>query len=156
MSRITCKTPSSARPLSISVVDLGTGWQSIAEAPDFSVPDTSNAFPVRDPTDSDRAIRPGEVYLTTPIAAKNKTTSTTWIDVKMVTETGIEVNFGRVSVPGTETSFIPVQGRSLLKRISTSTNGDRLFIRAQTSATFDIWLAAEEKLSSEHIGVIGG
>lgn len=156
MSRITCKTPASAKPLSISVVDLGTGWVSIAEAPDFSVPDTANTFAERDPDDNDRAIRPGEVYILTPLAARNKSTATTYIDVKLVTETNIEVNFGRVSVPPSETSFIPLQGRSLLKRVSTATFGDRLFIRAQTTSVFDVWMAAEEKLSSEHIGVVNG
>lgn len=156
MSRITCKTPSSAKPIMVTVVNLGTGWTTVAEAPDFSVPDTSNSFPDRDPEDSNRAIRPGEVYFVTPMAARNKTTSTTWVEVKLLTESGVTVEFGKTFVPGGETSLIPLQGRSLLKRLPAGSNGDRLQIRAQTSSTFDIWMAAEERLSGEHIGVING
>jgi hypothetical protein len=156
MSRITCKTPSSAKPITITVVNLGTDWVSVAEAPDFSVPDTAINFPTRDPEDSNRAIRPGEVYFVTPMAVKNKTTTTTWIEVQMLTEAGITVSFGKTYVPGDDTSFLPLQGRSLLKRIATATNGDRLQIRAETTSTFDIWMAAEERLSNEHIGIVNG
>lgn len=156
MARITCKTPSTGRPLSLSAANVGTTYQTLAEAPDFSVPDASEVFPNRDAGDTTRAIRPGEIFFLTPLTARNKSASTTyWIDVQLVTEGGVTVQApGRVSIPPNDTVQIPVQGRSLLKRTPASFNGDRLQIRAQVVSMIDVWCAAEEKLSSEHIGVV--
>ena len=57
MARITCKTPSNGRPLNIVAGGVGTSWTTVAEAPDFSVPDPSATYATRDPTDATRAIR---------------------------------------------------------------------------------------------------
>jgi hypothetical protein len=65
----------------------------------------------------------------------------------------VSIELGRVSVPAGDTVFIPLQGRSLLKRDANTANGDIIQVRAETSNTFDIWVSAEEKLSSEHVGV---
>lgn len=154
MARITCKTPSTGRSITIALVDVSNTYTVIAEAPDFSVPDPSESFPNRDPADDSRAIKPGEIFFITPIAAKNKSATTTWIEVRLVTESNTVVDFGRARVPANDTVFIPVQGRSLFKRDPNSNVGDVLEIRAQTSGVFDVWAAAEEKLSSEHIGVV--
>lgn len=154
MARITCKTPSTGRALNITLDNVTTTYTAIAEAPDFSVPDPSDNFPVRDPTDAARAIRPGEVFFVTPLAAKNKTSSVVWIEVRLVNEANTSIEFGRVAIPPNDTAFIPIQGRSLFKRDPNSASGDRLEVRAQTGSVFDVWAAAEEKLSSEHIGVI--
>lgn len=154
MARIKCKTPSTGRSINITVFNVANTYTTIAEAPDFSVPDPSESFPNRDPDDDGRAIKPGEIFFITPIAAKNKSGATAWIEVRLVTESNTAVDFGRARVPSNDTVFIPVQGRSLFKRNATGANGDILQIRAQTSGIFDVWAAAEEKLSSEHIGVI--
>jgi len=130
-----------------------TSYTTIAEAPDFSVPDPSETYSNRDPLDASRAIKPGEVFFITPIAAKNKTANTLWIEVRLLTETNAVIDFGRAKVPGNDTVFIPIQGRSLFKRDPDGTAGDKLQIRAQANSAFDVWSAAEEKLSSEHIGV---
>jgi len=153
MARIKCRTPSTGKSLRIAVANVSTNYITICEAPDFSVPDPARSFPVRDPDDADRTIKPGEVFFLTPMAAKNKSGSTSWIETRYRTESTANIELGRVSVPAGDTVFIPVQGRSLFKRDSTSANGDMLQIRAQSANTFDIWLAAEEKLSAEHIGV---
>jgi hypothetical protein len=153
MPRITCRTPSTGRGTRISLVDVGTTYATISEAPDFSVPDASNKFVFRDPLDSTRAIRPGEIFFLTPIAAKNKDTVTRWVEVQLLTDDNITISFGRVEVPAGDTAYIPIQGRSLFKRDPFSTHGDRVQIRAEVSAVFDIWIAAEEKLSNEHVGV---
>lgn len=154
MARITCRTPSTGKPIRISLANVSTTFATIAEAPDFSVPDTSEFFSTRDPLDAARAIRPGEVFFLTPLSATNKGVSTQWIEAQLVAEDGSIIQFGRVEVPAGDTAFIPLQGRSLFKRDSASTHGDRLQIRAQSSSIFDVWAAAEEKLSAEHSGVV--
>jgi hypothetical protein len=126
---------------------------TIAEAPDFSVPDSSNKFPERDPVDPSRAIRPGEIFFLTPLAARNKDTEPRWIEVSLLTEDTDTISFGKVEVPGGDTAFIPLQGRSLFKRTANNALGDQLQVRAEIDNVFDVWSAAEEKLSSEHSGV---
>lgn len=154
MARITCKTPSTGRAITVSLVDVTTNYTPIAEAPDFSVPDPSESFPNRDPNDASRAIKSGEIFFITPVAAKNKTANTLWIEVRLVTENNTTIEFGRAKVPANDTVFIPIQGRSLFKRNPDGIVGDRLEIRAEANSSFDVWASAEEKLSSEHIGVI--
>lgn len=158
MARITCRTPSTGKPLKIQVANVATNFVSIAEAPDFSVPDAAENFPIRDPADNTRTIKPGEVFFLTPMAAKNKSVSEAWIEIALVTEgetaeAQTVIQIGKVDVPAGDTVFIPLQGRSLLKRSHTTANGDIIQVRAETANTFDLWVSAEEKLSSEHVGV---
>lgn len=153
MSRIVCRTPSTGKPISVRLANVGTNYVTIAQAPDFSVPDPSNKFPDRDPLDTNRAIRPGELFFLTPLSARNRDTVKRWIETQLVTEDGDTIEFGRVEVPAGDTAFIPLQGRSLLKRGADNANGDRLQVRAEIDNQFDVWSAAEEKLSSEHAGV---
>lgn len=153
MARITCRTPSTGKPLSIKLKDVGTDFTTIVESPDFSVPDTSNKFITRDPVDITRAIRPGEVFFLTPLAAKNKDTVTRWLELQLVTEDGIIIEIARVLVPKNDTAFIPLQGRSIFKRDPNAANGDRIQVRAEIQEVFDVWVSAEERLSNEHVGV---
>lgn len=153
MSRIKCRTPSTGKPLRISIKDIGETFITIAEAPDFSIPDSSEKFSERDPTDSSRAIRPGEVFFLTPLAAKNNSNQLATIEVNLVTENGITINVGILEIPAGDTGFVPLQGRSLIKRDPNGVNGDRVQVKASSADAFDIWVAAEEKLSSEHSGV---
>jgi hypothetical protein len=153
MPRIKCRTPSTGKTLRVSLANVSTSYVTIAEAPDFSVPDAAGNFPVRDSEDATRTIKPGEVFFLSPMSAKNKSANTAWIETSLVTEDGGTIELGKVSVRSGDTAFIPIQGRSLFKKDDASANGDILQVRAQTSNTFDVWIAAEEKLSSEHIGV---
>ena len=153
MARIKCRTPSTGKTLSISVNDVSTSFTTIAEAPDFSVPDAAGNFPVRDPADSTRTIKPGEIFFLTPMSVTNKSANTAWLEVQLNTENNTPINLGKIFVPAGDTVFVPIQGRSLLKRDANTSNGDIIQIRSEVSNTFDIWLSAEEKLSSEHIGV---
>lgn len=153
MARIKCRTPSTGKPLRIFLANVSTSSATLAEAPDFSVPDAAENFPVRDPSDATRAIRPGEVFFLSPMSARNKSANTAWIETSLYTETNTTISFGRTSVPAGDTVFIPLQGRSLLKRDANTANGDMIQVAAQTANTFDVWISAEEKLSSEHIGV---
>jgi hypothetical protein len=152
MARITCRTPSTGKPLSISVSNVSITYETIAEAPDFSVPDAAGNFPDRDPVDNTRAIKPGEVFFLTPMSVRNKSNTRTWIETRIYTESNTYVEFGKVNVPAGDTAFIPLQGRSLFKRTANNANGDIIQVRAEFANALDIWVAAEEKLSSEHIG----
>ena len=152
MTRITTRTPSTGKPVRIARENVPVTYTTISEAPDFSVPDASTKFAVRDPVDVGRAIRPGEIFFLTPLAARNKDNVTRWIETRLVTEDGGNIEFGRVEVPAYDTAFIPTQGRSLFKRGATNANGDRFQVRAETDTSFDVWAAGEEKLSSEHSG----
>lgn len=154
MARITCRTPSTGKSIRISLADVPITFTDLSEPPDFSVPDASNRYPDRDPLDTSRAIRPGEHFLLTPLSAKNKDSVDRWIEVQLVEEDGTIIEFGRTTVPPGDTAFIPLQGRSLFKRDPLGANGDILQVRAETAAVFDVWGTAEEKLSSEHTGVV--
>lgn len=153
MSRITCRTPSTGKPIRAALANVPATFTTISEAPDFSVPDTSERFEDRDPVDNTRAIRPGEIFFLTPLAAKNKDTSTRWIDVQIVSEDNVTIEFGRAEVPACDTALIPIQGRSLFKRNPSGSTGDRLQVRAQVAGIFDVWVSGEEKLSNEHAAV---
>jgi len=153
MPRITCKTPSTGRAIPVIQLNVPAAATTIAEAPDFSVPDPSLTFTGRDPADSARAIRPGEVFFLTPIYCRNKSTATATITVQILTEAGVTLSLAVLAIPAGETLAIPVQGLSLLKRVLAGTNGDRLRVTASLANVFDIIGTAEEKLSSEHIGV---
>lgn len=161
MARITCRTPSTGKAQNIVYSNVPTNFTTIAEAPDFSVPDTSVKFAKRDPTDDGRAIRPGEIFFLSPLSAYNKDASNTrWIEVQFVSETGSTIQLARVEVPPNDTVFIPIQGKSLFKRDAdgvdgATANGDRLQVRAEIETAFDVSAAAEEKLSNEHVGVTG-
>lgn len=155
MPRITCKTPSTGRPINLTLAALSASWVTIGEAPDFSVPDPSNTFATRDPNDPNRAVRAGEIFFLTPLFARNKSANDCWIDVRLMRENGEIVECpGRMYIPAGDTALVPIQGRSLVKRIAASSAGDRLQVRAQTAGVIDLWATAEEKPSAEHIGVI--
>lgn len=153
MSRIVCRTPSTGKPLSVNVANVPISYVTIAEAPDFSVPDASRTFFPRDPTDEGRAIKPGEIFFLTPLSARNKSGVTQYIETSLYNENNVRIELANVAVPAGDTAFIPLQGRSIFKRNANTANGDIIQIKASSENTFDVWAAAEEKLSSEHTGV---
>ena len=71
MARIKCRTPSTGRAIRVSLKDVGTSFVTIADAPDFSVPDAAEQYTTRDPSDAARAIRPGEIFFLTPAFKAN-------------------------------------------------------------------------------------
>lgn len=153
--RIKCKTPSTGRPMNFTASGISQDWMILAEAPDFSIPDASNTFSERDPSDTNRAIRAGEIFFLTPIFAHNKSNTDCWIETRLVLENGDSIACpGRMYVPAGDTALVPVQGRSLIKRLADNNSGDTLQVRAQISNAIDLWVTAEEKPSAEHVGVI--
>lgn len=154
MARITCRTPSTGKGINVVQGNVPTTFTAITDAPDFSVPDASDKYPERDPLDANRAIRPGEVFFLTPMAAKNKDSVTRWVEARFVREDSVVIEIAKVEIPAGDTAFIPLQGRSLFKRDANSAIGDSLEVRAETANVIDIWVSAEEKLSAEHTGVV--
>lgn len=156
MARITCRQPSTGKPINVRYENVGTTFVTIAEAPDFSVPDPSgSSYTDRDPLDSSRGIAAGEIFFLTPLMAKNKTAGTRIIEVRLISESGaINDAFGAIKVPAGETVTIPLQGRSLIKRVAAGTNGDRLQVKADAANAFDVWASANEQASAEHVGVV--
>jgi hypothetical protein len=155
MARITCRTPSTGKPIQVIYEDVPATFTTIAEAVDFSIPDASTKYDERDSADDTRAARPGELFFLTPLSARNKTTTEKWVEVQLVMEDGVVIQFGKVAIPPEDTAFIPMQGRSLLKRVNlAAASGDQLQIRAETAGTIDVWANAEQKLSNEHFGVV--
>jgi len=157
MPRITCRQPSTGKPISISNSSIGIDWTVIIEAPDFSVPDPSGSqYTSRDPIDASRGIAAGEVFFLTPLVAKNNTAITDWIEVRFRPEgtTSNNDSYGRITVPAGESVAIPLQGRSLIKRDANSANGDIILVRAGNTASFHVWASANEQASAEHIGVL--
>lgn len=156
MARITCRQPSTGKPVNYRAEDVGTSWIILAEAPDFSVPDPSGSqYTSRDPLDTSRGIAAGEVFFLTPLVAKNNTASTQWIEVRFRSESGSNNDaYGRITVPAGESVAIPVQGRSLVKRDYLSANGDILYIRAGSASSFHVWISGNEQASAEHVGVV--
>jgi hypothetical protein len=128
------------------------GGLSGADAPDYSVPDPSNQYEVRDPLDPTRAILPGQIFFLTPLSATNKAGTQETLTVVLLTEGNVSINFGTATVPAGDTAYIPLNGRSLLKRIANSANGDRLQVVSSNATAFDVWVAAEVSPASQNLG----
>jgi hypothetical protein len=164
MIRVYCKTPSTGKFINYfnnNIAASSTTWTTIAEAPDFSVPDARRLYKDRDPTNTAaRGIRAGEIFFMTPVFVKNTTLQTlATIQVRILPEgtyaDATAENLaaigcpGIMTIPGNDTGMVPVQGRSLFKRNYLSANGDRLQIKSDVA--IQLWATGEEKASSEHI-----
>jgi hypothetical protein len=155
MTRIYCRTPSTGYPENLVLVDVPNTLTTIpgADAPDYSVPDPSNQYEVRDPLDPTRAILPGQIFFLTPLSVVNKSVSEQTLTVILLQEDGTSVNFGTATVPAGDTAYIPLNGRSLLKRDPLVANGDQLQVQASASSVFDVWTSADLSPASQNLGV---
>ena len=159
MTRIYCRTPSTGYPESLYLENVPVtpttleGGVSGADAPDYSVPDPSLQYEVRDPADPTRAILPGQIFFLTPLSATNKTGSEESITALLLLEDGVTtINVGTAVVPAYDTAYIPLNGRSLLKRDANALNGDRLQVFSTGANVFDVWAAAELSPASQNLG----
>jgi len=159
MTRIYCRTPSTGYPENFTLADVPTSFTTIpggetgADAPDYSIPDPSEQYEQRDPLDPTRAILPGQIFFLTPLSVVNKTASEEWLECQLLNEAGNVIAFGRAVVPANDTAYIPLNGRSLLKRDPDSLNGDQLQVRASNSNVFDVWTSADLSPASQNLGV---
>lgn len=159
MTRIYCRTPSTGYPENLILADVPTslttleGGISGADAPDYSVPDPANQYEERDPLDPTRAILPGQIFFLTPLSVTNKSVSEESLSVVLLMEDGTVINAGTAVVPAGDTAYIPLNGRSLLKRDPLSSNGDQLQVIASNPNVFDVWTAVEVSPASQNLGV---
>jgi hypothetical protein len=158
MSRIVCRTPSTGYAETLYLTDVPVTMTTLiggltgADAPDYSVPDPSNQYEVRDPSDPTRAILPGQIFFLTPISATNKSGSDETLDVQILLEDGNVVSLGSAVVPAFDTAYIPINGRSLLKYDANSVNGDQLQVSASTGNVFDVVVSADLAPASQNLG----
>jgi hypothetical protein len=159
MTRIYCRTPSTGYAETLYLVDVGTsmvtldGGLSGADAPDYSVPDPSNQYEVRDPLDPTRAILPGQIFFLTPLSVTNKTATEESLSVQILLEGGnTTISLGTAVVPAFDTAYIPLNGRSLLKYDANTGSGDQLQVSASTGNVFDVAVSADLSPASQNLG----
>lgn len=160
MPRIKTDQPSSGKPLLLFIPTasnsgfVNTSWQTLAEAPDFSIPASGDDGAVADPADADRELRPGEVFIETPLAVTNTTATTRWVEVQMLLQgdSGQAIPLtARVPVPGGETVYLSIQGLRLLKTDLTNTQpGGRLQIQAEVNNALKVMGTAVELEAADH------
>jgi len=157
MSRIYCRTPSTGYPENLVLANVPGGTFTTipgADCPDYSVPDPANQYEQRDPLFPERAILPGQIFFLTPLSIVNKSGNQESLTVQLLQESGNIINFGTAVVPAYDTAYIPLNGRSLLKRTGNATaNGDQLQVQATADNVFDVWTAAEGSTASQNLGV---
>ena len=157
--RIYCRTPSTGYPENLYLVDVPATFTTLigglngADAPDYSVPDTTEQYEFRDPDDPTRAILPGQIFFLTPLAVTNKTDTEAYLDCQILLQDGTTVNLGRAIVPAYDTAYIPIQGRSLLKRDPDIDDGDQLQVLASSANVFDVSASSDLSPASQNIGV---
>jgi len=158
MTRIYTRTPSTGYPENLVLGNVGitpttlVGGIGGSNCPDYSVPDPSNQYEQRDPIDPTRAILPGQIFFLTPLSIVNKTSTQETLTVVLQQEDGTRIEFGTAIVPAGDTAYIPLNGRSLLKRDPLSLNGDRLQVFASSANVFDVWTSAELSPASQNLG----
>lgn len=131
MPRIITSQPAISRPTMIAFDDLSDDWLTIAEAPDYSVPDPTVRWPnERDPEDPNRRIQPGQLLFTTPLYVHNTAPEQRLIEFRVLYHrTDALVRQARVILPGYETYIHPVSGFTLIKDDPEKSFGDRLQVR---------------------------
>lgn len=159
MPRIKTDQPSSGKPLLLFIPAatnsgfVGTTWATLAEAPDFSIPASGDDGATPDPTDSARELRPGEVFIETPLAATNSTATTRWVELQMLLQgtSGQAIPLtARVPVPAGETVYLPIQGLRLLKTNPADTVGGRLQVQAEVANAIKVIGSAIELEALDH------
>lgn len=140
-----------AVPVRMMLDRVDTDWQTILEAPDFSVPDPQRRFPdARDPDDAERRIQPGFALIEAPLMFHNKSPETVTLEVRILTETGAEVGQAVVSIIQRDTFMHPAPGQRLLKTDPNSTAGDQLQVRASEADAIQVTSIASEGSAEQH------
>ena len=137
--RITTDQPATSRPQLIAESGIGTGWLTVAEAPDYSVPDTTRRWPNdRDPADDDRRVQPGQALLTTPLFAHNTAADPRWIEVQVIAEDGTTALIAAVTIPPGDTYSLPCAGMTMTKTQIGTSQGGRMQVRAEEAGVIDV------------------
>jgi len=106
-----------------------------------------------DPADADRELRPGEVFIESPLIATNITGATCWVEAQIVLQGagGSEIVVApRIPVPPNTSVYLPIQGLRLLKTDFAATVGGQLQVRAEVADTIKIYGSAVELEAATH------
>jgi len=127
---------------------------TLIEAPYFSRTGRANdALPV-DPSDNNRTLLPGEVFLRTPLHITNVAGSgTVTVTVTIAHEDGGTTTLAQDQpVEVKDTLYVPAQNSSLFKRdlASPGNAGDRLRVTAGTAGALDLFVMGNERLALDH------
>lgn len=149
--RYTVRQAGAAVPKSIFVESIGTAWETVLEAPDFSVPDPQLRWPGdRDPADNERRIQPGFALVEAPIMFHNTSPNTVQVEISVLLEDGTRVVQGAIDVVGLETYLHPSPGQRLMKQDADSSAGDRLQVRASMASAVSVTSTASEGAAEQH------
>lgn len=157
MPRLVIETPSSgkSRPLFIPTATnsgfIPTTWFTLVEANDYSVESQGDPQEVPDPIRAGRIIKPGLIRFLSPLMVSNQTSTSRWIELQVLTETGETILLGRIIVPSTETITFPIQGQQLTKFNAAAANGGRLQIRAEVANALQCYGSSLESNAPDHI-----
>ena len=106
-----------------------------------------------DPADADRELRPGEVFIESPLIATNLTANTRWVEAQIILQgtSGSEIVVApRIPVPPNMAVYVPVQGLRLLKTDFAATVGGRLQVRAEVVDAIKVYGSAAELEAATH------
>jgi len=143
MTRINTDQAATARPELVALADIPTGWVTVVEANDYSIPDTTGKWPERDPLDSTRRIQHGQALVEAPLMFYNKDPNTDHlVEVRILTEGGDSIQQLSVRIPPLETYAHPAPGQILTKKQIGTTSGDALQVKADASGAIDMTTAA--------------
>ena len=106
---------------------------------------------VVDPGDSSRVLAPGEVAFRAPLAVTNTTSTTRWVQLQVLLESGDAIPLtNQVPVPAQETLYLPIQGQRLVKYNFAAANGGRLQVRAEAGNALKDYGVASEGGAADH------
>jgi hypothetical protein len=155
MKRIYTDNPSSGKPIRIVEIDIPANeWVTLAEPPDFSVPEEDEGLP-SDPADDNRSLLPGKLFIQAGIVVTNKTSNVQTFSMRLLLE-GDESSENAVLlisdqfIPPNEPAIVALRGQELFKSSVDSEVGDRLQIRVNTANAFDVFGTVIESPLPEH------
>lgn len=149
--RYTVRQAGAAVPKSIFVASIGTVWQTVLEAPDFSVPDPQLRWANdRDPADNERRIQPGSALVEAPMMFFNPGPLFLVLDISILREDGVRVAQAQIEIENGETYLHPAPGQRLLKTDLTSANGDRFQVKASVAGQLRLTSTASEGAAEQH------
>lgn len=132
---------------------LGGSYADLVEPDYFSIPLEDEDTAVLDPADTSRELRPGEVFVKTPMWVTNETASSAQVYLRLVREGGTQrVLVNGLIVPAGDTLFVPINGLSLFKRdlASPANAGDRLQAYASTTGALSVAFSYSMREAVEH------
>jgi hypothetical protein len=149
--RHTVRQAGAAVPRPIFVEAIGTAWQTILEAPDFSVPDPQRRFATdRDPADAERRIQPGFALIEAPIMFHNGSLNAVSVEISILREDDVRVLQAVIRITAGETYLHPSPGQRLLKLDTNSAEGDRLQVKASEAGVVSVTSTGSEGAAEQH------